>query len=129
EPPRGDADPPGRATSSSLETRKGKAGRVDLLAQEEPALVVPWKEDRDLPGEVFARGRDPEPLALVRGGHVRLLADALRPDHDVGQLEVDVGEGAEQAQVEARRPFVALPSLARLDELVDAVLGQRRNQA
>ena len=39
------------------------------------------------------------------------------------------GNAAEQAHVEARRPLVALPAVAGLDELVDAVLGERRDEA
>src|SRR5437867_7276133 len=48
---------------------------------------------------------------LFRSCHACLLADALRADDDVGQLEVDVREGAEQARVEARRPLVAVPDV------------------
>ena len=58
-----------------------------------------------------------------------LLADALRPDHDVGQLEVDVGERAEQASVEAGRAFVAVPDVLGADDLVDAVVRQRGQEA
>ena len=65
----------------------------------------------------------------MRAGHVRFLADALRPDDDVGQLEVDVRERAEQAAVEARRALMAFPDMACADDLVDAVVGQRREQA
>ena len=78
--------------------------------------------------EPLAGRFDAEPLGLVRSGDVGLLADALGADHDVGQLEVDVGEAAEQARVEARRALVSFPAVAGLDELVDAVSGQRREQ-
>src|SRR5204862_1576591 len=100
--------------------RERQAGRVDALAEKQAALAVPREEDRDLPLEPLGARRDPEPLRLVRAAHIGFLADALRPDHDVAQLEVDVRECAEQAAVEARGTFVALPAMAGLDELVDA---------
>src|SRR3954453_20153258 len=76
-----------------------------------------------------ARGRDAEPIAGVRGGHESLLADALRADHDLGQGEVDVRKGGEQAVVELRRSGMAFPALFPGRDLVDAVLGERRDQA
>jgi hypothetical protein len=46
----------------------------------------------------------------------------------VRQVELDVGEGAQELGVEARGAFVAFPAVAGLDQLVDALLGQRRDQ-
>jgi hypothetical protein len=51
------------------------------------------------------------------------------PDHDVGQLEPDVRESGEQLGVEPACSVVTLPAMAALDELVDAVDRQGRDQA
>ena len=73
-------------------------------------------------------GSTPSHGACVRRRDVGLLADALRPDHDVGQVEADVGERGQQLRVEPRRALVALPAVAGLDELVDAVGRERRDE-
>ena len=65
----------------------------------------------------------------MRAGHARLLADSLRADDDVGQLEVDVGKRGQEPGVEPGRALVALPPVRRACDLVDAVLGQRREEA
>ena len=74
-------------------------------------------------------GATPSHGAGVGGRDVGLLADALRADHDVGQVEADVGERGQELGVEARRALVALPAVAGLHELVDAVRRQRRDEA
>jgi hypothetical protein len=51
-----------------------------------------------------------------------------RPDDDVGEVEPDVGEGGQELRVEARRALVPFPPLATRAQLVDAVLGQGRDQ-
>src|SRR4051795_8531299 len=76
-----------------------------------------------------AGSRDAEPVAGVCRGDESLLADALRADHDLGQGEVDVRKGGEQAVVELRRPGMAFPALFPGRDLVDAVLGEGRDQA
>jgi hypothetical protein len=58
-----------------------------------------------------------------------VLAHALRPDHDVVQVEVDVRERGEELGVEPRRPLVALPARAGARDRVDAVLRQRGQEA
>src|SRR5262249_18391135 len=95
----------------------------------EAALTVPREEDRHLPREVLARRRDAEPLGLVGAGHVRLLAAALRADHDARQVEADVREAAEQSAADPRGALRAFPALPRRHQLVAAVGGERREQA
>src|SRR6185436_20466955 len=58
----------------------------------------------------------------------RDLEDALRPDDDVAQREPVVRKGREQLRIEPPRAVVALPALARRDDLVDARRTQRREQ-
>src|SRR5439155_12209373 len=118
----------GRAGLSAA-TRLAVGGGVDLLASEQALLGSPGKEDHDLPGKPLAGGRTAAPRRLVRAGHVSLLADALRADHDVGQVEVDVGKRGQQLHVEAGRTLVAFPAVAALYELVHAIHRQRRDQA
>jgi cobalt-zinc-cadmium efflux system protein len=65
----------------------------------------------------------------VRCGHLRLLADALRADDDVRELEVDVGERGQEGRIEPHSARMALPALVGADDLVDAVVGQRREKA
>jgi hypothetical protein len=65
----------------------------------------------------------------VRAGDDRLLDDALRPDDDVLQLEDDVGERGQELRVEARGAVVPVPGDVVGVDRVDAVLGQRREQA
>src|SRR4051794_11229209 len=77
----------------------------------------------------LARGGHAAPLAALRAGHPGDLDDALRTDDDVLQVEVDVGKGAEEAGVEAAGAGVAFPALARGDDLVNAVFGERGNEA
>src|SRR5262249_2097370 len=113
--------------SSSSTTLSACPVDVDLLAFEETAPRVPRKEDDDPERHSLAGRRVTNPLRLERAGHTRFLAHALRTDDDVRQVEVDVREGAEQLQVEARCAVVTLPAMAGLHELVDAVLGQGRD--
>src|SRR5919106_778636 len=102
---------------------------VDALAPELPRLAVPGEEDDHGELDELAGRCLPAPLAGVRPGDLRLLADALRPDDDVREVEPDVGKGGQELRVEARRALVPLPPFARLYELVDAVLGQRGDEA
>src|SRR5881227_2653969 len=94
---------------------------VDLLASEEPSLGIPREPDHDLPLERLAGGRRAEPGGGLRRGDVGLLADALRPDDDVGQVEVDVRKRGQELRVEARSALVPLPAVTGLDELVHAI--------
>ena len=64
----------------------------------------------------------------MRRGHARFLADALGPDHDVLEIEVDVRKRGQELGVEARRALVSLPACAGAEHLVDAVLGEGRDQ-
>ena len=66
-------------------------------------------------------GGDARPGSPVGAGQRRHLERALRPDDDLGQREGVVREGREQLRVEGPRARVALPALARRDDLVDAV--------
>jgi cobalt-zinc-cadmium efflux system protein len=102
---------------------------VHLLATEEVPLAVPREEDHNPEIDPLAARLPVQPALLVCGGHLRLLDDALRADDDVGEVEVDVGEGGEESGVEARRAVVSLPALWGADDLVDAVVGQRGKQA
>jgi cobalt-zinc-cadmium efflux system protein len=102
---------------------------MHLLATEEPTRGIPGEEDDDAELDRFAARLEVEPVALVCAGHACLLADALRADDDVGQLEVDVGKGGQEPRVEPGRPLVTLPPVRRACELVDAVVGQRRQEA
>ena len=90
---------------------------------------VPGKEDDDAELDVLAGRLVVEPVGLVGCGDVCFLADALRADHDVGELKVDVGERAEQAAVEPSCPFVSVPDVLGADDLVDAVVGEGREEA
>src|SRR6185312_5475242 len=115
--------------ASGTVSRKGEVC-VDHLALELPGGLVPREEDRIPPFEVLAARLVAEPPALVCAGDDRLLAYPLRADHDVVELEVNVGKCGEELGVEPRRAIVPLPAstlLAR--DRVDAVLGQRRDQS
>ena len=78
--------------------------------------------------EALAGRRDAEPVGRVGRRDVRLLAHALRADHDVGQVEADVGKRGQKLRVEARCAFVAFPAVTGLHELVDAVRRKRRDE-
>src|SRR5215207_9608420 len=101
---------------------------VNLLAAEEAPLAVPGEEDHDPELDPLAARLPVQPALFVCGGHLRLLDDALRADDDVGEVEVDVGEGGEEPGVEARRAVVSLPALRCADDLVDTVVRQRGKQ-
>jgi hypothetical protein len=60
----------------------------------------------------------------VGGGDSRFLADALRADHDVVEVEVDVGKRGQQLGVEPRRALVTFPAGVGAGDRVDAVLGK-----
>src|SRR5439155_5520260 len=92
-------------------------------------LGIPRKEDHDPPRQLLVRRRIVQPAGGVCPGHARLLAEALRSDDDVGQVEVNIGKGGDQLGVKTCRPFVTLPAVAALGELVDAILCQRRDEA
>lgn len=79
-----------------------------------PDLPAGWIEAGERPG--------------VRGGECGHLDDALRPDHDVGQVEAVVRERREEGGVERTRPGVALPALAGRREQVDTVGSERRDE-
>jgi cobalt-zinc-cadmium efflux system protein len=102
---------------------------VHLLAAEQAPLSIPREEDHDGELDPLAARFEVQPLLFVRPRHASLLDDSLRPDDDVGQVEVDVGERRKQAQVEPRRPLVPLPALGPADDLVDAVVRQGREEA
>ena len=105
-----------RARSSSCPRRRRRKvdpEGVDLLAAEEPLLGIPREPDQDLPLEPALARRLAEPRRLLRRRDVRLLAHALRPDHDVGQVEADVREGGQQLGVEARARRRGPPSGGR----------------
>src|SRR5262249_30996327 len=69
-----------------------------------------------------------EPARPVGPAHARLLADTLRSDDDVLEVEVDIREGGEELRVEARRALVPLPAGAGDHQLVHTDLGQRRDE-
>src|SRR5207249_9324458 len=87
------------------------------------------EEDGVSPLEPRTGGLVLEPATLVRGGHPRLLAHALRSDDDVFEVEVDVRKGGQELGVEASRALVSFPAGARSPDLVDAVVGQRRDES
>src|SRR5512132_1665084 len=132
--------PPGtRGRGRTGQLSSGSCGRrgvllapeidVDALALEEPRIPIPREEDDDSERDALARSLVVEPVLLVRARHVGRLAHALWPDHDVRQLEVDVRERAEQPAVEARRALMAVPYMLGSEDFIDAVLGQRRQEA
>ena len=102
---------------------------MDPFAFEQAPLGVPREEDDDAPGVMRTGRLEAEPFRLERSGDARLFADALRPDDDVRQVEVDVRKRRQQLGVEARRAFVMFPTVTCLDELVEAIVGQRRDQS
>jgi cobalt-zinc-cadmium efflux system protein len=102
---------------------------VHLLAAEEALLPVPREEDHHPELDPLAARLPVEPALLLRGGHLCLLDDPLRADDDVGEVEMDVGKGGKEPGIEARRAFVSFPTLGRADDVVDAVVGQRGEQA
>jgi cobalt-zinc-cadmium efflux system protein len=102
---------------------------VHLLASEESPFPIPGEEDHDGELHALATRLEIQPLLLVGPGDARLFDDTLRPDDDVRQVEMDVREGREQARVEPRGALVPLPTLRRSDDLVDAVVGERGEQA
>src|SRR6266545_4910564 len=99
-----------------------------LLASEQLPSRIPREEDDDAELHALPARGVIEPVRLVGPRDPSRLADALRPDDDVGQLEVDVRESGEQRSVEAGRPLMPTPDVARADELVDTVVGQSREQ-
>jgi hypothetical protein len=101
---------------------------VDALPGEQPVVLVPREEDHDRELEPLPGRWDIEPGTLVRRGDDGLLAHALRPDHDLRQREVDVGESGEQLGVEIGRTGMSLPAAPPLRNLVDAILGEGRDQ-
>src|SRR6266508_826361 len=123
-----------RATRSRLASpRRSLSARLGhrdphLLALEQLPSGIPREEDDDAELHALPARRVIEPVRLVRPRDPSRLADALRPDDDLGQLEVDVREGREQRSVEAGGTLMPTPDVARADELVDAVIGQRREQ-
>src|SRR5512132_493790 len=122
------ADPDVPRKTTSRFTSERQVG-VHHLALEQARARVPGEEDRVPPLEWLPRRLVLEPAPAMRGRHPCLLTDSLRADHDVVEVEVDVGEGGQKFGVEARRAVVTLPARAGAGDLVDAVLGQRRDQA
>src|SRR5439155_24522529 len=53
----------------------------------------------------------------------------LRTDDDVLEVEPHVRKGVKEARIEGARAGVPFPALAGGDDLVDAVLGQRGDEA
>src|SRR5438552_11883274 len=92
--------------------RRVDAERVDLLAAEQAEVGVPGKPDDDRPLELLSARLDAEPRRLVGRGDMRFLADPLRPDDDVGQVELDVRKRRQELCVETRRSLVTLPAVS-----------------
>src|SRR5687768_11733539 len=63
---------------------------IDPFARELSLRRIPWEEDHDPEAHRVARGRHRQPRAAVRGADLGFFADALGPDHDSRQLELDV---------------------------------------
>ena len=61
----------------------------------------------------LAAGRKAEPVGGVRRGDGRFLANALRPDDDVGQAKLDVGKGRQQAGVKLLGAGMMRPEVLR----------------
>ena len=117
-----------RASASGRRPSEGEV-RVHHLALELPRRRIPREEDRVSPLEPLAGRLVLEPATFVRRGDAGLLADSLRPDDDVVEVEVDVRERRQQLGVEASGALVALPAGSRPDDLVDAVLGRASRSA
>src|SRR6266699_644635 len=126
-------------TRCSRRFRKGDAActanvALDLhehaLALELLAARIPGKEDHDAKLDWGAGCGARKPLPLLRAGDRRLFTHTLRADHDLLQIEMDVGNCPEQLHVEPRGTGVPFPAGASLtDNLVDAVRGQRGDQS
>src|SRR5437588_3720869 len=117
-----------RGRGAAKRRLRAKIG-VHLLASEESLVGIPREEDGHAELDRLAGRGVLQPIRLVSGRHVGFLADALRADDDVDEVEVDVGESAEQACVEARRALVSLPAVVAAGDLVDAVVRERGEEA
>src|SRR3989442_2533081 len=124
------------ATGGGGRGRFASAQQVDALLLQKDALSlelldprVPREADDNAELDPRARSRSREPLALLCAGHPSLFTDALRPDHDLLQLELNAGNGAEQLHVEPGRAGMPFPPRALLaDDFVDAVRRQCRHE-
>ena len=102
---------------------------MDAFACERLLVLVPGEEDDDQELELPTGGGDVQPVALVGRRHASLLAHALRADHDLRQRKADVRERRQQLAVEPRRAGMAVPAPLPGGNLVDAVVGERCDQA
>src|SRR5947207_3126167 len=121
-------DPTTIASGISRSGAEGAAVEPDPLAEEPLPGAIPREQDEDLERDREPARRRPGPRPVVGAGQCRDLEDALRPDDDLGQVEAVVGERGEQLRVERTRAVMAFPALPGRDELVDAGLGQGRDQ-
>src|SRR6266699_2064691 len=67
----------------------------DALTSELAPLLIPRKKDDDAKFDLLSRRGTRKPFAFVRSVDACLFANALRPDDDRLQIEVDVGKGGE----------------------------------
>src|SRR3954464_8371472 len=117
-----------RARTTQAKALQRSAVEPDALPGEPLSRRIPGEEDQHLERDSQTRWRDSRPWPRVRARQRRHLERALRPDDDLGQCERIVGKRPEQLLVEGPSSIPALPALAGRDDLIDAVLGERRDE-
>src|SRR5947199_402311 len=75
-----------------------------------------------------SHGAGPERAYVVKPTDTLWSIAARNYAGDVREVEADVGERGQELGVEARRAVVSFPAMAGLDELVDAVRSQGRDE-
>src|SRR6266545_721314 len=127
---RSGATRPGRITNVRWSADvEGKPVVVDALAAELAYAGIPGEMDHDQRADFTTSRLNAAPRTAVRAGHTRDLDDALRPDHDVLQIELHVRECAQERHIEIAGAGMALPALAGRHDLIGAVVGERVDQA
>src|SRR5712691_359057 len=101
----------------------------DALTSELAPLLIPRKKDDDAKFDLLSRRGTRKPFAFVCSANARLFANALRPDDDRLQIEVDVGKRREELHVKPRRSGVSLPPTAIGKHFINTVWSERRDQS
>src|SRR2546425_4607070 len=125
----GSASCPARAKGWRARRTRRSWQQKDALTSELAPLLIPRKKDDDVKLDLLPRRGAREPLAFVRAVDACLFANALRPDDDRLQIEVDVGKGGERFHVKASRSRVPLPPAAIGQDVINAVGSERRDQS
>src|SRR5512141_3247693 len=89
----------------------------DSFSREQSLLRIPGKQDGHVELNWLAIGRwHIKPLILVRARNVCLFKNTLWADHNILQIEMNIGEGTQQMLVKGCCSFLPIPGMTVMSD-------------